>query len=274
MSAGGPPVSQCGRAAMSHLSIISNAMGYPPGAQAAHDLRNLLATIGLHLETLQRLSGPAGAKAADAAHALLSRCTALCNSALERATQGDARARRKGVDVIAVARQVADLLAPSAPAGFRFDIVPEGAVSVLADSDELFRILFNLMGNAVAVANRKPRLLKMLSVRARIEGTMVLVRVSDDGPGLPAAVRSELFAVRTRSARSPRHGHGLAIARELAERNGGTLSLDASGRGAAFAFALPAFLSMIRTDAPVGSLLARRSAPFLPASATASAEKS
>ena len=35
----------------------------------AHDLRNLLATVGLHVETLQRLSGPSGVKAADAAHA-------------------------------------------------------------------------------------------------------------------------------------------------------------------------------------------------------------
>ena len=38
-----------------------------------HDLRNLLASIGLHVETLQRLSGPGGGKAADAAYALLVR---------------------------------------------------------------------------------------------------------------------------------------------------------------------------------------------------------
>jgi len=44
----------------------------------AHDLRNLLATVALHLETLQRLSGPSGAKAADAAHALLTRGATLC----------------------------------------------------------------------------------------------------------------------------------------------------------------------------------------------------
>jgi signal transduction histidine kinase len=47
----------------------------------AHDLRNLLATVGLHVETLQRLSGPSGVKAADAAHALLTRGAALCNTA-------------------------------------------------------------------------------------------------------------------------------------------------------------------------------------------------
>jgi hypothetical protein len=263
-----------GFAAMSHLTVVSAnpAMGYPPGAQAAHDLRNLLATIGLHLETLQRLSGPAGAKAADAAHALLSRCSALCNGALERAAHGDARARRKGVDVSTIVRQVADLLAPSAPAGFSFDIAPEGTVSVLADSDDVFRILFNLMGNAVAVANRRPGKLTSVAVRACSEGTTVTLQVSDDGPGLPAAIRSSLFGARARTAPSAQHGHGLTIARELAERNGGTLTLVRSERGAAFALVLPAFLSMIRADAP--GYLARRSAPFLPASATAAAEKS
>jgi hypothetical protein len=57
----------------------------------AHDLRNLLATIGLHLEALQRLSGPGGAKASDAAHALLARGATLCNTALPIADPSDTR---------------------------------------------------------------------------------------------------------------------------------------------------------------------------------------
>src|SRR6516162_2624629 len=92
--------------AMPHLALVSTAVprGCPPPPQAslpviedsvAHDLRNLLATIGLHLETLQRLSGPSGAKAADAAHALLARGAALCNDALDRTAGADSRARRR-----------------------------------------------------------------------------------------------------------------------------------------------------------------------------------
>src|SRR6516162_5190529 len=58
--------------AMSQLVVASNnpALSCPLRAHVAHDLRNLLATVGLHLETLQRLSGPSGAKAANAANAL------------------------------------------------------------------------------------------------------------------------------------------------------------------------------------------------------------
>jgi len=92
---------------MAHLTVVATNTMRPPVAQAAHDLRNILASIGLHLETLQRLSGPSGAKAADAAYALLTRSTALCNSALECTAITDSTARRHRVDLTQIARQVA-----------------------------------------------------------------------------------------------------------------------------------------------------------------------
>src|SRR3974377_597447 len=93
-----------------------------PGAKAAHDMRNILASIGLHLETLQRLSGPSGAKAADAAYVLLTRGTVLCNTALDASVNADNSTHRRRVDLVETARQIADLLAPGAPKGFSFNI--------------------------------------------------------------------------------------------------------------------------------------------------------
>jgi signal transduction histidine kinase len=217
----------------------------------AHDLRNLLATTGLHLETLQRLSGPSGAKAADAAHALLARGTTLCNNALQRAADAGANAQRRGVDLPLIARQVADLLRPCTPKGFCFDIAPDAAGSVLADPDDVFRILFNLMNNAVAIANRKPGALTTIAIELTTEGPNVAIRIRDDGPGLPACVRAGLFARESRRSK-PSHGHGLVIARELAERNGGTLTLIPSVKGASFALRLPALLSLLPQDRPLG----------------------
>jgi signal transduction histidine kinase len=231
-----------GDQAMSQLTVVSTspAMGYPPGAQAAHDLRNLLATVALHLETLQLLSGPSGAKASDAAHALLTRGAAMCNNALDRSTNPDGRPRRRGVDVIGIAREVADLLAPAAPQGFIFDIVQNAAAAVLADPDEVFRILFNLMSNAVAVANRKASTLRTVTIDIGTEASMMTISVADDGPGLPAGVRVGLFRRQSRRSGTPRHGYGLAIARELAERNGGTVVHVPAAKGAAFTVMLPA----------------------------------
>ena len=138
---------------MPQFTVLSSqaARGFLPAAQVAHDLRNLLAILGLHVETLQRLAGPGGAKAGAAAHALLERSAGSCNSAIDRATIGNGRPHRRGVDLLQSARQCADLLAPNAPEGFSFQIESGGPASVLADPDEVFRILFNLLSNAVAV---------------------------------------------------------------------------------------------------------------------------
>src|SRR5262245_75697 len=197
-----------------------------------------------------RLCGPSGTKAADAAQALLTRGAALCNKALDCTANTDNRARRRGVDLIQVARQVADLLLASAPKNLSLDICPDAGVSVFADPDELFRILFNLMSNAVAVANRKASSLTSLALHASREDSTVTVRLSDDGPGLPAAVRRELFGSSWRRSAAPRHGYGLAIARELAEQNGGTLALVSGGKGTTFALKLPAFLSVVAPETP------------------------
>ena len=138
---------------MPQFTVLSSqaARGFLPAAQVAHDLRNLLAILGLHVETLQRLAGPGGAKAGAAAHALLERSAGLCNSAIDREAIGDGCPRRKGVDLLQSARQCANLLAPNAPRGFSFHIESGGPALVLADPDEVFRILFNLLSNAVAV---------------------------------------------------------------------------------------------------------------------------
>ena len=124
---------------MAHLSLVASSSAYPPRAQVAHDLRNLLTSIGLHLETLQRLSGPSGAKAAHAACALLTRGVALCNGTLDGDGSAQNGVRRRRVDLVQAARQVADLLAPSAPRGFSFDIDQHGAGCVLADPNDVFK---------------------------------------------------------------------------------------------------------------------------------------
>jgi len=64
----------------------------------------------------------------------------------------------------------------------------------------------------------------------------VVVRIADDGPGLPKTVRDRLF--RRQRSGTGGSGLGLSLARELAERNGGVLRLVESARGTTFVLEL------------------------------------
>jgi signal transduction histidine kinase len=240
---------------MSHLALVSPTFRTTaPPAQWAHDIRNALMTVGLHLDTLERLAGSAGHKAVEAAHALMLRATAMCEQAFAQSGEP----RRRTVDAVAAVRQVADLITPIAPAGFAVRIHGDGAVPVLADADHLFRILFNLLHNAVSVARDRGTLRSVDVAVERTDGTIV-VRVADDGPGLPASVRKQLFRASVASAKGS--GLGLSIARELAERSGGTLRLARSAKGTTFVLELPAAAALaVAKEGPVTRSLGRRAA--------------
>jgi signal transduction histidine kinase len=221
------------------------APGWSP--DIAHDIRNALAVSSLHLETLERLAGPEGRKAASAAQAVLARAAAMCSASLASARRTDKAAQRSGFDLIKVIREVAATLAPTAPDGFRIETPADAPCIVLADPGDIFRIVFNLVHNAIGVA-RRDGAISHVRVAIRRHGAAVAVHICDNGPGLPDDVRAGLFQRRP-AFMTEGHGFGIAIARELAERNGSTLRLDAGGSGAAYVFELPGVCAVGRASA-------------------------
>jgi signal transduction histidine kinase len=219
------------------LAVTNSAPSGALSAQWAHDIRNALATVGLHLETLQRLSGSSGRDVANAAQAMMLRAAAMCNDAIAEGTQTGAAGRRRTFDIVNTIVQVADLLRPAAPDEFEIRIAGPGPFSVLADPQEVFRILFNLVNNAITVA-RQGGAMSAVTLLVERTGSNVTVRVADDGPGLPKAARAKLFRPLARPSPTGGSGLGLAIARELAERNGGVLELAESARGTTFVLTL------------------------------------
>jgi signal transduction histidine kinase len=92
--------------------------------------------------------------------------------------------------------------------------------------EDLDEILGNLLDNACKWAKSR------IVLDASRSGAMVLLRLDDDGPGLPPAQRSVVLerGVRLDEA-SPCSGLGLAIVRDLVELYGGSISLGESPLG-------------------------------------------
>lgn len=204
--------------------------------QWTHDIRNALSTVALYVDTLDHPGNPQSSKTVACTQALLGRVAAMCSGAARQAREGQPLITRARFDVVQTITQVRELIAPTLPIGVAFEVETEGSIFVLADAQDLFRILFNLLHNAATVA-RQTRTLSTIEVTVERKEAMAVITVSDDGPGLPQPVRSQLFlGGRSLTGGS---GHGLAIARELAERNGGTLRTADVPRGATFLVEVP-----------------------------------
>ncbi|MER7695325.1 MULTISPECIES: HAMP domain-containing sensor histidine kinase [unclassified Streptomyces] len=118
--------------------------------------------------------------------------------------------------------------------------VPEGgAFEVNGSRGQLSRVIGNLLDNAQRHAEES------VAVSVAADGRGVRVEVRDDGAGVPDGERERIFErfVRLDDARSRDDGGaglGLAIARDVASRHGGTLTVHrAAEGGAAFRLWLP-----------------------------------
>lgn len=205
-------------------------------AGIGHELRNPLAVVEtsafLVTRRLDELEIP---------DAVLKRHMAKIDSEVQRAgrTINDllelARSRpldRRPVDSREfVGRAVSDA---NLPEGVQVSIdVPEG-VMVDADSDQLGRVLTNLLINASQAMNAVGH----VWIEGRREGAATVLTVRDDGPGIPAKLREQIFeALFTTKAKG--NGLGLALCRRIAEAHGGTVTLVPSDHGATFRVSVP-----------------------------------
>ncbi|MFC8128604.1 sensor histidine kinase [Streptomyces sp. NPDC057302] len=114
------------------------------------------------------------------------------------------------------------------------------SVEVTGSRSQLARVLGNLVNNAQRHARSH------VTVAARAEGAWAVLEVFDDGDGVPEGERDRIFErfVRLDDARTRDDGGaglGLAIARDVAARHGGTLTVkEAPGGGALFELRIPA----------------------------------
>ncbi len=137
----------------------------------------------------------------------------------------DVPLRLERVDVTSLVQHVVARVQPLSEAR-GLSITVQGSAVASADARELERALYNLLSNAVRYARR----------RITVQLFPGLIRVSDDGPGLPAPLDrlAQPFNAQPVDLGGERYtagtgGLGLFIARRVLEAHGGRLSLESSG---------------------------------------------
>jgi len=115
-------------------------------------------------------------------------------------------------------------------------LLPKEPLLARADPDQIKRVVLNLMRNAAAVSSR-------VAVSGEIVNGEVVLRVADDGPGVPEEMKSRIFEPFV-TDKEQGAGLGLAIVRKVADAHGGRVEVgDAKesglGRGAEFRVYLP-----------------------------------
>jgi two-component system sensor histidine kinase KdpD len=107
---------------------------------------------------------------------------------------------------------------------------------ILADPVQLERAFANLLENAARHSAGQP-----ISVRARVSGGRLLVRIVDRGPGIAPGEQERIFEPFVRGEREAGgSGLGLAIVRGFVEANGGRVHVESlPGQGASFVVELP-----------------------------------
>jgi signal transduction histidine kinase len=109
------------------------------------------------------------------------------------------------------------------------------APSVRADPDLSCQVLLGLVSNAADASRRE----SAIEVDWREAAGRIVFRVRDGGPGVPRELRDRIFDPFF-TTKAEGTGLGLAVARELAEAQGGVLLLEPEeGLGASFALYLP-----------------------------------
>jgi len=226
-------------------------------ADASHELRTPLTSVLANLEMLQEsLPDDGGEDPLMVGSALRSsrRMSRLVGDLLILARADAGRhSPRERCDLAEIAREAAMEVTPVL-GRHRLNVGELPAAPVEASRDELYRLVINLLDNAIHHTPNGSRI--DLSAELDPGGREVRLEVGDDGPGVPAEMREQIFdrfaraGVSADAARGEGTGLGLAIVRSVAEAHGGTVRAGVSDRGGArFTVRLPLASSPPR---PVG----------------------
>jgi len=227
-------------------------------ADASHELRTPLTSVLANLELLQAsLSGRGreeeGAMVDSALRSSRRMSRLVADLLLLARADAGRSGKRRACDLAEIAGNAATEVLPLL--GDRELEIENGSpLPVQGNPDELHRMVLNLLDNAARHTPRGTR----IELRLGAADGDAVIEVADDGPGIPAAARTQVFDRFVRGdgpadiAIGAGSGLGLAIVRAVALSHGGTVEAgESAGGGSLFRVRLPA----MKVEQPVTSAL-------------------
>ena len=211
-------------------------------SDVAHDLKTPIQRISVRLDELSRLPlDPEAEAMVEQAQADVAGVVSVFRSLLQIAQieAGTPRSGFRAVDLGALVQTFAELYEPAAAdSGHALSVTQADPVTVQGDADLLGQILANLIENAL---RHTPAGTTVALSVVLTEGRAVL-RVADDGPGVPEAEREKVLRRLYRLDRSrstPGSGLGLNLVSVIADLHDADLTLGDADPGLAVTLRFP-----------------------------------
>jgi len=122
--------------------------------------------------------------------------------------------------------------------GLIWEILSEPA-TIEIDEMRCLRLLQNLVTNAVEALNGTAE--GQIHIRGWVENAMVNLSISDNGPGIPEAIRDRVFQPFITHGKKGGIGLGMAIVNNVVTAHHGNVKLETSDKGTHFLVQLPQF---------------------------------
>ena len=218
-------------------------------ADVTHEIKNPLASLRSASEGLERISDPAlQAKLIAIVRDDVQRLDRLITD-ISEASRLDAQLSRTRFVAVDIGALIAGLVAQREARGIargvrlHFDQVGAAPLPVLGDGARLERVFENLLDNAISFSPDNG----VVSVSALRDQRELVVRLDDEGPGVPTDQRDAVFrrfqSIRPSTEAFGQHsGLGLAIARTIVEGHQGSIMVESREdrmSGARFVVRLP-----------------------------------
>lgn len=213
-------------------------------ARLAHEIRNPLSSLDIHVQLLEEDLAEAGAPLRERTagrleiiHGELHRLEAIVEQFLS--LTGPSSVNLQPVELHRVVEHVCELLRPEA-AGRGIEIamrVPADLPVFDSDPGQLTQALVNLVINAIQILDHGGRI--EVAARADAAQGVMLIEVTDTGPGVAAEKRSAIFEPFF-TTKSEGSGLGLWIVQQIVIAHGGTVEVaNGPDGGAVFTVQLP-----------------------------------